>query len=379
MVIVMKKFILPIVGVFAVVAILGGTKVMQIVALIGAGESMVMPPTVVSTVDAKKQQWESILSAVGSLEARQGVVVTADNPGRITEIAFTSGEDVEAGAILVQQDISSEQAQLRAAEASVALAKANLTRATELLRKRVSSKAEFDAADARYKEVLAQADNIRTDIEKKTIKAPFAGRIGIRQVNVGQDISRGDPIVSLQAVDPILVNFYLPQQELSKLNSGLAIRVISDAVPGQVFTGTVSAVNSEINASTRNVQVQATLSNESQVLLPGMFVQVEIVLPAIDEVLVVPQTAVAYATYGDSVFVVTEQVNEKTGESETVALQKFVRLGVTKGDYVVIEKGAEAGDTVVSAGVFKLRNGATVAVNNDVQPEFSTKPTPEDT
>lgn len=372
----MKKYLIVIAGLLVVVAILGGIKFAQINTLINAPTAF--PPTVVSTVKAEQQIWEQTLSAVGSLEAVQGVMVTADTPGRITHILFAPGSEVAVGEVLIQQDILSEQAQLRAAEASVALAQANLDRITALLRKNVSSKAEFDTAEARYKEVAAQADNIRTSIDKKTIKAPFAGRLGIRQVNIGQDLGTGNPIVSLQAIDPIFVNFYLPQQEFFKLKTGLEVRIKTDAAPGQVFTGKITAINAEIDASTRNVKVQATLANGEQKLLPGMFTNVEVVLPSASNVLVVPVTAIAYATYGDSIFVVTEQQNETTGTVEKVAIQQFVRLGLTQGDFVVVENGINAGDEVISAGVFKLRNGAAVDVKNEVQPEYSLHPTPKD-
>lgn len=375
----MKKYLLVIAGLVVVVAVLGGSKAMQIKKLIDAGASMTMPPTSVSTVKAEQQEWEQTIEAVGSLEAVQGVVVTADIPGRVTDIVFTPGANVTVGDVLIQQDISSEQAQLRAAEASVALAQANLNRITELLRKNVSSKSEFDTAEARFKEVVAQADSIRTTIDKKTVKAPFSGRLGIRQVNIGQDLGTSDPIVSLQAVDPIFVNFYVPQQELSILVEGLQVRVKTDAVPDQLFIGKITAINAEVDTSTRNVKVQATLANDQQLLLPGMFSNVEVVLSEISQVLVVPVTAIAYATYGDSIFVVIEQKNENTGKLEKIASQQFVRLGLTQGDYVVVEKGVEPDAEVVSAGVFKLRNGATLSINNEVQPEYSLNPTPEDT
>lgn len=375
----MKKYLLVIAGLVVIVVVLGGSKAMQIKKLIDAGASMTMPPTSVSTVKAEQQEWEQTIKAVGSLEAVQGVVVTADIPGRVTGIVFTPGADVTVGDVLIQQDISSEQAQLRAAEASVALAQANLNRITELLRKDVSSKSEFDTAEARFKEVVAQADSIRTTIDKKTVKAPFSGRLGLRQVNIGQDLGTDNPIVSLQAVDPIFVNFYVPQQELSVLAVGLQVRVKTDAVPNQLFTGKITAINAEVDVSTRNVKVQATLANDQQLLLPGMFGNVEVVLSDISKVLVVPVTAIAYATYGDSIFVVSEQKNESTGKLEKIASQQFVRLGLTQGDYVVVEEGIESNAEVVSAGVFKLRNGATLFINNEVQPEYSLNPIPEDT
>lgn len=375
----MKKNILfTIFGLLAVVGLLGGTKALQFMTLMKAGESMVLPPTVVSSSPVETQHWEITLPSVGSLEAVQGVTITAEVPGRVASIHFDAGSTVKAGELLVQQDISSEKAQLRAAEASVALTKSNLERATELFNKKVTSKLEFDTAEARYKEAVAQADTIRTTIAKKTIVAPFDGHLGIRLVNLGQDLNSGAPIVSLQQFDPIFANFYLPQKELPKLKPGLEVRLTSDAVPGKVFTGKLTAINPEVDSSTRNVRLQATLDNKNKELLPGMFAKVEVVLPAENNVIAVPVTAVAYATYGDSVFIVEEQQDPDTGEKKLVASQQFVRLGRTRGDYVQIEAGVEPGATVVSAGVFKLRNGAPIAINNETRPEFSLNPQPND-
>jgi len=374
----MKKYLVAFIGVLGVVALIVGIKASQIFALIKMGETMVQPPTVISTSPVEEQEWELTLSAVGTLEAVQGVVVTADIPGRVTEILFTGGAEVKAGDVLIRQDVSSEQAQLRAAEATVALAKSNLNRTAELLRKKVASQSQYDAEDARYKEAVAMADNIRTTIEKKTVRAPFAGRLGIRLVNVGKDLGTGDPIVSLQAVNPIYVNFSLPQQDLPKLKIGLDVRIQSDAVAGKTFTGEITAINPEIDPVTRSLRVQATLENADHSLLPGMYADVAVVLPEIEKVLAVPATAIAFATYGDSVFVVEEKEDEESGEKSLLAQQQFVRLGRERGDYIAIEAGVEPGDTVVSGGVFKLRNGAPVSVNNETQPEYSLNPNPVD-
>src|SRR5690606_13685605 len=274
-------------------------------------------------------------------------------------------------------DISSETAQLRAAEANVELARLNVERVRELYTKRASSKADLDTSEARYKEALAQADTIRTNIEKKTVKAPFSGRLGIRLVNVGQDLASGTPIVSLQAVDTMFLNFSLPQQSLAHLAPGLPVRMTTDAVPGQVYEGVLSALDPEVDPATRNVRVKATVQNPDQKLLPGMFSNALVVLPDVEPVVVVPITAVAYATYGDSVFVVEEETNE-AGETHLVARQQFVRLGRTLGDFVAISKGIEEDQTVVVSGVFKLQTGAPVTVNNDVKPAFSLTPSPKD-
>lgn len=368
----MKNILLTLLGLFVVVGLVGGTKGLQIASIVEAMESMGMPPSIVASSPVETQEWEQTLSSVGDLEAVQGVVVAADLPGRVVKLEFKAGAYVKAGDPLIRQDISSEQAQLRAAEASVALAKSNLERSSELLRKQVVSKSDFDAADANYKSAVAQADNIRTTITKKTITAPFDGRLGIRMVNLGQDLAAGTPIVTLQTMDPIFVNFYLPQQDLPKIKLDTEVRITTDAVPGQSFVGSITAVNPEVDTATRSVRVQATLENNNNHLLPGMFTKVKVVMPEKRTVLAVPQTAIAYATYGDSVFVVSEEDGAK------IAKQQFVRLGRTMGDYVEIEKGINAEDEVVSAGIFKLRNNAPIEINNDVKPNFEQSPNPAD-
>lgn len=372
----LKNIFFTILALFAIVGLLGGAKFMQINDLISAAATMEMPPISVATEIAELQDWEMNLNAVGSLEAVQGVVVTAEVPGRVSDIQFQPGAQVALGQVLLEQDISSEEAQLRAAEATVELARLNLRRIEELLNKKAASQSDLDTAKARYKEAVAQADSTRAIIAKKTMKAPFAGRLGVRLVNLGQDLASGTAIVSLQNVDSMFVNFSIPQQHFSSLALGLKVVVRSDAVPKKSFTGQISAISPEVDAATRNIRVQATLANPEQTLLPGMFANVAVILPESERVLAVPGTAIAYATYGDSLFVVEEQENEQ-GKT-LVARQQFVQLGRRLGDFVAVEKGLNKGQQVVVAGVFKLQNGATIAINNDVKPRFSLTPTPED-
>lgn len=371
----MKKYLLATVGIVVIVSVIGGIKWVQISTLLAL--PMQMPPTSISTVDVEEQNWEMTLSSVGTVEAVQGVIVTADIPGRVEEILFTPGAEVKAGDILLQQDVSSEQAQLRAAESGVALAKANLDRVETLRAKNVSSQSEYDTAVARYKESVAQADNIRTIIEKKSVKAPFAGRLGIRLVNVGSELSVSEPIVSLQTQGPVFVNFSLPQRVFASLKPGLEVRVETDASAGVIF-GTITAINPQVDASTRNIRVQATLQNASQQLLPGMFATVELVLPEVKTVLAIPITAVAYATYGDSIYKVVSESGEDGASDKQIAKQSFVRLGESRGDFVAVEEGVEPGEVIVSTGVFKLHNGAAISVNNETQPDFSLDPAPGD-
>jgi membrane fusion protein, multidrug efflux system len=380
-----KNVFLTIFLLVLVVGAIASVKFLQISTLIAAGENQVEPPTTISSIAVKAYEWESTLTAIGSLEAAKGLEITADLSGRITKILFDAGSEVSAGDLLLEQDTSTEKAQLRAAASVVALEKNNFDRVAQLYARKVASTAEYDSAENAYQSALAEADNIKASIEKKSIRAPFNGRLGIRQVNLGQSISAGEPVVSLQSTDQMFVNFFLPQQNLAKLAVGLTIRLTSDAVPGKVFAGKINAINPEIDSETRSLGIQAILSNPDGELLTGMFASIDVVLASTSHVLLIPITAVKYATYGDSVFVIGPKNTEATSnisntnegnkaQVDLVARQQFVRLGETRGDYVVVTKGLTEGETIASAGVFKLRNGGSVAVNNTVVPEFSLTP-----
>lgn len=373
-----KRIIITLTGLIVLIGGLAGIKYLQIERMTAYGNNFVPPPEVVTTAMVKKDSWESCLTAVGSLEAVQGVVITAELKGKVVHIAFEPGTLVKAGDLLVQQDTSVESAQLRAAEAALMLAKINFERIKKLVANNTVSQSDFDNADAQLKEAAAQVDNIRAVIAKKTIRAPFSGRLGIRQVNLGQTLNEGDEIVSLQSLDPIYVNFLLPQQRLAQVYPGLAIRLTTDAFPGQVISGKITAINPQVDAATRNIRIQATVENPAELLRPGMYVNVSVVLPDRIEVLAIPATSVLYAPYGDSVFVVEEQKNDSKKSSGLVLNQKFVRLGETRGDYVSIISGLKQGETVVSTGVFKLRNGQSVVIDNTLSPEFKQMPKPAD-
>jgi membrane fusion protein (multidrug efflux system) len=373
-----KRIIITLVGLAVVIGILGGIKGLQIDRMIAQGSQMVPPPEPVTTAVARTEAWESVLTSVGSLAAVQGVTVTAELAGKIVNIAFKPGTLARAGDLLVQQDTSSEEAQLRATEATVALAKLNLERLGKLLSERTISQSQFDNADAQFKQAVAQSDNIRATIAKKTIRASFAGRLGIRLVNVGQMLNPGDAIVSLQSLDPIFVDFLLPQQQLAQLQTGLPVRVVTDALPGEVVDGKITAINPQVDSATRNIRIQATIPNAEERLRPGMFVNVAVVLPAKTKVLCIPATAVLYAPYSDSVFVVEEKTDEKSGKAGKAVRQQFAQLGEKRGDFVAIVSGLKEGDTVVSTGVFKLRNGQSVIEDNTLAPEFKIAPKPDD-
>jgi len=368
----MKKRIgLVIIGLVIVVAVLGGVKALQIRAMINQGKKFIPPPETVTSAVVKSETWESGLTAVGTLTAVQGVTVTAELAGKVVDISFEPGTLAKKGDVLLRQDRSSEEAQLSGLIAQADLSRTNLGRADELLAKGIISKADRDNAVANAEQAKAQADNLRTVIAKKTVRAPFSGHLGIRLVNLGQYLREGDPIVSLQSLDPIYVDFSLPQQQLQQVRTGLPVKVTGDSLPGVVVEGRITAVNPQVDAETRNIRLQATVANTSGKLHPGMFVNVAVGLPARQKVLVIPATSVLYAPYSDSVFVIDEA---KAGK---VLRQQFVRLGEKLGDFVSVTAGLKEGETIVSTGVFKLRNGQSAVIDNKLAPEFQKAPKPE--
>ena len=367
-----KRIMFAILGLAVIIAALAIIKALQIRAMVEHGKHFVPPPETVTTAKAKPESWETALTAVGTLTAVQGVNVAAELAGKVVDIAFKPGSRVKKGGLLIRQDTSSEEAQLPGAVAQVNLTKTVLERDGKLLAEQIISQADYDAAVASHKQAIAQADSIRATIGKKTIRAPFSGRIGIRQVNLGQTLREGDQIVTLQSLDPIYVNFALPQQQIAKLRLGLPTRVTCDALPGLAIEGQITSINPLVDADTRNIQLQATVANPAEKLLPGMFVNAAVGLPVRQEVLVIPATCVLYAPYGDSVFVVDD--DRKGGK---MLRQQFVRLGEKRGDFIVVAHGLKDGENVVSSGVFKLRNGQAVVVDNRLVPQFKQSPRPE--
>lgn len=372
-----KQWLVLAVGLVVVVLILVGVKAGQIVTMVKAGESFVPPPEAVTSARVERAEWETTRAAVGSVVAVQGVTMAAEVAGTVREIAFESGSSVEQGAVLVRLDTSAEEAQLAAALADASLARINLQRTRRLRQGEAVSQADLDAADARAKQADATVANLRAVIAKKTVRAPFDGRISIRQVDLGQVVAPGSPIASLQSVTPIRADFWLPQQALARLRAGQRTRLSTDTFPGERWEGEITTINPEVDPATRNVRVRATFPNPDGRLRPGMFANVEIVSGEPRPVLIVPATAVIFAPYGDSVFTIEEKKAED-GKVSTVARQKFVRTGERRGDLVVVEAGLNEGETVVSSGAFKLRNGVVVAVNNALAPKPLLAPTPAD-
>ena len=355
---------------------LAGVKVLQIKTLIAAGAAYVPPPETVATAVVSEEKWPDTLTAVGSVSAAQGVIVAPEIAGTVREIAFESGAMVKQGALLVKLDTSSEEAQLRAAEAQAELAKLNAERNRKLRSDKTVSQSELDTTEATLKQAQASADGIRAVIEKKTLRAPFAGRLGIRLVNLGELLEPGKGIVSLQSPSPVFVDFSLPQQDLASLRTGLAVRVVLDAYPTNAFTGELAAINPDLDTVTRSVRVRAKFDNADELLRPGMFVRAEVILPEGKSVLVIPSTSILSAPFGDSVFVITPEI--KKGTTNLIAQQKFIRTGRNRGDFVTVESGLKAGDRVVKAGVFKLRSGASVQENNAATPKSRQSPKPTD-
>lgn len=372
-----KRMFLMLSVVVVFIAGLAFTKYRQVEAAIAMGASFAPPPSAVTTIIANRETWPSTLNVIGTAQAIQGVTVSADLPGTVNRIHFDSGRPVHAGDVLVELDTRQERAQLAAAEAARDLAKINYERQQKLVAEGVVAKTEYDNASAQQKSTEANVGEIKAAIERKTIRAPFSGVLGIRQVNLGQYLSAGQAIVTIEALDPIYVNFGVPQQDSGRLHSGGTLRVTSDDLPGVQFNGHISALDSVINETTRNIQVQATLPNPKAKLHPGMFVQVEVGMGASRDVISLPASAINYAPYGDSVFVVGDMKDTK-GNSYRGVRQHFVKVDGSRGDQVAVVSGINPGDEVVTSGVFKLRNGAAVQVNNKVQPSNNPKPKPED-
>jgi membrane fusion protein (multidrug efflux system) len=344
---------------------LAAVKVLQIRSMINFGKTFVPPPDSVSSAIAQEENWQDTLNAVGSVNAAQGVIVAPEIAGTVTEIDFESGAVVNKGDLLVKLDTSTEEAQLQAAEAQSELARLNAERTRKLSADKTVSQSELDSAEATLKQAQANADEIRATIGKKTIRAPFAGRLGIRQVNLGESLDARKAIVSLQSLTPVFADFSLPQQNLSQLKTGQPVQVACDAYPDQKFDGVLTAINPDLDSTTRSVTLQATFENTNQLLRPGMFVRASVILPQAQPVLAVPATAILSAPFGDSVYVIEQSTNSGGG---LVVRQQFVRTGQTHGDSVSVVTGLKPGDKVVSAGLFKLRNGSPVTINNDIVP-----------
>ena len=371
-----KRMFLMLAAVLAFIAIIGGFKFFQVKAAMSQQGNFQPPPEAVTTVVVSAGPWDNTMSAIGTVVAVNGVTVSADMPGLVEQIAFDSGRRVSKGDVLVRLDTKGERAQLAAAEAQRELARLDLDRMRGMLASSIVPQSNFDQASAQFKQADARVGEIRASIERKTIRAPFSGTLGIRQVNLGQYLAGGSPIVTLQALQPVFVNFSVPQLELGHLTRGATVSVTSDTL-GQPEVGKIAAIESLIDEATRNGRVQAIFENRAEKLRPGMFVQVQLANGARTSVITVPASAISYAPFGDSVFIV-EDVKGPGGKSYRGVRQQFVKLGGARGDQVAVLTGVKPGEEVVTSGVFKLRPGAAVQVNNKVQPSNAIAPKPED-
>lgn len=387
-----KRFLIAAGISILVIVILGGTKFAQITSLIEFGKAAMAagpPPEAVATAKASGGAWESTFEAVGSVAAGRGVTISAEVPGVVRAIRFESGAKVRAGQVLLELDAAVEKAQLASLTARQDLATTTAERTRRLAESGTYTKAQLDADEAQLKTVSADVQALRAQIQRKTVRAPFAGKLGIRSVNLGQYVNPGTPITVLESMEGVYVDFSVPQQEMQRLPVGAPVRVTlpgtqTENKPAQVLNGKIAAIDPNVDPATRAIKLRATVNEGKDQLRPGMFVNVSIVLPERSNVVFVPSTAIMRAPYGNSVYVVEDKKDDKgqvikgpDGKPAKVARQQFVRIGNTRGDFVAIDEGVTAGQEVVSQGAFKLRNGAPIMVNNSLKLDPSQTPKPQ--
>lgn len=370
-----KKITLTLLALALVAGGLIGIKVMQIMDLIASGEDFRPPPESVLVAAAGTMEWTGEFRTVGTVDALQGATLAFEVPGVVEKILFISGGRATKGEVLARLDSDTEEARLKAARAALELAKANLERAEGLRRTRVVAESELDTARAETLNASARVEELETAVSKRILKAPFAGRLGIRKVEAGAYVQAGDPVVSLQSLDPVLVDFPLPQQFLDRVSTGMTVLLRKDDPGAEPLEGRLTAIDAEVDARTRNILLQATVPNPDGALRPGMFVRVSVLADETEQLLFIPATSVLHAAYGDSVFVALEKEDAEGGKS-LVAERRFVRLGPRQGDFVAVVEGLEEGDSVVTEGAFKLRNGSTVVVSPNPGAPLSENPRP---
>lgn len=344
-------------------------------------DNMPMPPAVVSSATAKSETWAASLSGVGTVVASNGADVTTESGGIIAALHFESGARVKKGDLLVTLSAGTERADLARLQAQADLAKSEYARLERLFKLDAISKSELDRAQADLSAARAGADAQRAKLAQKQIRAPFSGQLGIRQVNVGQYLSAGTPIVSLQAINPVFVDFTLPEQNQAAVEKGQTVTVVVDSQPGRTFSGVISAIEPMMDSKTRNFKVRARFDNADEALRPGLFARASIGLAKTASVVTIPQTSVSYNPYGNSVYVI-QSVKGKAADGkvadELVVRRRFIKTGETRGDLVVVTDGLKAGEQVATSGLLKLQNDSKVKINNTVQPSASATPTPTD-
>jgi len=374
------RYVLVLLGLLAVVGVLAGIKAKQIGSLIAMGKEMEKagaPPTTVGSAVAQEQAWEGSINAVGSVVAAKGVAVSTDAAGVVSRILFESGANVRQGQVLVELDASVERAQLASARARRELAESTVKRSRALLETGAIARQQVDAEESALRTATTDHDALQAQIEKKSAKAPFTGKVGLRLVNLGQFLSPGANIATLEAIDIVYVDFTLPQQRLADIKIGMPVRISLGADAGTSLDATVAALEGGVDAVTRTLKIRASVPNKDETLRPGMFVRVSVVLPERAKFVTVPATAIVHASYGDSIFVVEEKKAENGKPASKIARQQFVRTGESRGDFVAVLDGVSAGQEVVTAGAFKLRNGGGVVINNSVKQDARLDPAVE--
>jgi len=369
------KILKPLLISVVITVVLVGTVVAvkaQQFAVMAAGGGQQMPPETVSVFIAEQQAWPNIYTAIGTVEADEGIMISAQVPGKVKRITFQSGAEVKAGDVLIEQEAINETAQLSAAQARLKLAKTSLQRIVELKRNKLASQSEVDTAQQQLDSAQGDVDDLNATLQKKLIRAPFNGRVGIRQVDLGTDLQVGTAIVSLQATNRVRVNFPVPQDWLSQMNNGLPVEVATGGKNSQTVKGVVTAIGTEIDPQSRNVVVQSSLDNAGKALVPGMAVNTTVTLSEPHKVLAVPAAAIIYAPYGDTIFVVEDK------DGKQIARQQFIQTGRSLGDFIEVTKGLNAGEKVVHAGAFKLFNNQAVVIGSKPVPEFKKNPVPAD-
>ncbi len=377
------RYVIAIVGLVVVLGSLAGLKGAQISSLISKGEEMQKagaPPEVVSSSKSEQASWDSTLSAVGSVVSVKGVALGNDAPGMVSRIAFESGATVKQGQVLLELDTKVERAQLASILARRRLAEVSLERSRALVQSGAAPQAQLDTDDSALKGLTADIAALQAQIDRKIVRAPFAGRLGIRAVNLGQYLAPGTTVTILESAESTSVDFTLPQQDLAKIREGTEVRILQEGDSKLLAKGTISAIDPALAAATRSVKIRAQVPTQDEKLRPGMFVNVQVVLPEQKPVVAVPVTSVVHAAYGDSIFLVEPKkaaAGAEAGKPGVVARQQFVRLGETRGDFIAVLDGVTAGQEIVTSGAFKLRNGSSLVINNDVKLKAEAAPRPE--
>lgn len=373
----MTKFKGPLLAagcIFTIVLIIGGIKVAQFSSMAKSGAAFVEPPVSVSAFVTEIQTWPNTIKTVGSVRSEQGITLSAELAGRIEAIYFESGDSVEQGQLLLSQETSSEQAQLDAAEAQLRLAQYNFDRIAKLLKQKTVSENEYEISRQELKAASADVQSLQSNLAKKQIRARFSGIVGIRKVDLGQDLTAGAAIVDLYSYQNLKVDFPIPQRWVNQLKVGQSVQINMIENKDQQVLGHVNAIGVAVNETTRNMEVQATLNDSTHKLLPGMAVEVELNLAQNEEFLVIPAMAVVYAPYGDTVFIIEEDPET----NKLIARQQFIQISARQGDFVAVSKGLKANDKIANAGAFKLYNGQSIKVTSQQDPKLSLTPTPSD-